>query len=585
MKRLAVTLAGLVVLAIAVLWPALRYDSGGPGATDTTTISRYLADFTVADNGDLTATETLTVTFPDSGKHGIFRFFDRSDPSAPHARRDPHDISVSMDGAPVPVDLSTQASGRYVVARIGDPDVTVAPGDHTYVIRYRIDGVLEPGTDGAPTQFYWNLIPGGWAQEIDQAHLTVHLPAPFNTPPPVQCAVGVGATTGCTRVVSQGRQTLGITTVHLPPRTPVTLKVGLPIPTPPAGTTVPWSARWDPVLGESVVPLVVVLLLAAASGVAGAVLAHGAHERTPPYPLQYAPPDGIGPAEGTYVVTERIDDKAFVASLLWAAQQGAIDLTRDGDTWTITDKGGEAGWTKVDPVTASVAPLLGGPGGTFRASRGDVTSGQVLQSRIAAFEAETREWGKQNGYLASAGLGAAGTLLTIGAIVGVVALGVFNWLGMSITALIPGAFALAALPLLLPTSRTKRTAAGRDLWSRLGGFRRVLSTPSSKERFDFSGRQELYTAYIPWAVAFGCADEWADKYRTEVGTDPPVPAYFAGYYAGALTGSSVNQMVGDFSSTVASSISAYQATQSHSSGGGGGFSGGGGGGGGGGGSW
>ena len=135
--------------------------------------------------------------------------------------------------------------------------------------------------------------------------------------------------------------------------------------------------------------------------------------------MQYAPPDGIGPAEGTYVVTERIDDKAFVASLLWAAQQGAIDLTRDGDTWTITDKGGEAGWAEVDPVTASVAPLLGGPGGTFRASRGDVTSGQVLQSRIAAFEAETREWGKQNGYLAPAGLGAVGTLLTVGAIVGV----------------------------------------------------------------------------------------------------------------------------------------------------------------------
>ncbi len=43
------------------------------------------------------------------------------------------------------------------------------PGDHTYVISYRIDGVLEPGTDGAQTQFYWNLIPGGWAQAIDQA--------------------------------------------------------------------------------------------------------------------------------------------------------------------------------------------------------------------------------------------------------------------------------------------------------------------------------------------------------------------------------------------------------------------------------
>ena len=582
MKRLAVTLAGLVVLAIAVLWPALRFDIGGPAASDTTTITRYLADFTVADNGDLTVTETLTVDFPDPGKHGIFRFFDRSDPSAPHARRDPQDIAVTMDGAPVPVDLSKQASGRYVVARIGDPDVTVLPGNHVYAISYRIDGVLEPGSEGAPTQFYWNLIPGGWAQEIDRAVLTVHLPAPAQNP--LQCAVGAGQTTGC-QPPSAGSRNFEVRVTHLPPRTPVTVKVGLPIPTPPAGTTAPWSARWDPVLGDNVVVLVVVLLLAAASGVAGAVLAHSAHERTPPYPLQYAPPDGIGPAEGTYVVTERIDNQAFVASLLWAAQQGAIDLTRDGDTWTIADKGGEAGWAKVDPVTAAVAPLLGGPGGRFQASRGDVTSGKVLQARIAAFEAETREWGKQNGYLTSAGLGAAGTLLTVGAIVGVVALGIFNRLGMSITALIPGAFALAALPLLLPTSRTKRTAAGRDLWSRLGGFRRVLSTPSSKERFDFSGRQELYTAYIPWAVAFGCADEWADKYRTEVGTDPPVPAYFAGYYAGSLTGSSVNQMVGDFSSTVASSISAYQATQSHSSGGGGGFSGGGGGGGGGGGSW
>jgi uncharacterized membrane protein len=113
----------------------------------------------------------------------------------------------------------------------------------------------------------------------------------------------------------------------------------------------------------------------------------------------------------------------------------------------------------------------------------------------------------------------------------------------------------------------------------------MLSTPSSKQRFDFSGRQELYTAYIPWAVAFGCADTWAEKFRTEVGAEPPVPAYLAGYYVGAHTGDSVSQMVGDFDATVNSSIAAYAATQSHSSGGGGGFSGGGGGGGGGGGSW
>src|SRR5262249_27539327 len=161
-----------------------------------------------------------------------------------------------------------------------------------------------------------------------------------------------------------------------------------------------------------------------------------------------------------------------------------------------------------------------------------------------------------------------GALILVGVVVtGFTAL--IPLFGMSLSALVPGAFTLAASPLVVPTAATVRTAKGRDLWSRLGGFQRMLSTPSSKERFDFSGRQDLYTAYIAWAVAFGCADAWAKKYRTEVGAEPPVPAYFAGYYAGAHTGDYVSSMVHDFSSTVSSSISAYQATQSHSSGGGG----------------
>ena len=97
-------------------------------------------------DGDLAATETITVNFPDYGKHGIFRFFDRADASAPHARREPHDVSVAMDGGPEPFELSTQSGGRYVVARIGDANVPLQRGDHTYTISYRIDGVLEPGT-------------------------------------------------------------------------------------------------------------------------------------------------------------------------------------------------------------------------------------------------------------------------------------------------------------------------------------------------------------------------------------------------------------------------------------------------------
>ena len=69
------------------------------------------------------------------------------------------------------------------------------------------------------------------------------------------------------------------------------------------------------------------------------------------------------------------------------------------------------------------------------------------------------------------------------------------------------------------------------------GFRRVLATPSSEDRFDFSGRKELYTAYIPWAVAFGVAEEWAEKYRIETGEEPPSPSYFGSSYHGYSGGS------------------------------------------------
>ncbi len=583
MKRVVITLAALAALVVAVLLPALTSDSSASSAPETTTITRYLADFTVAANGDLEARETLTVHFPDPGSHGIYRFFDQYDASAARNLRVPHDITVTRDGQPEQVDLSTRSHGRFVVARIGRPDVTIGLADHTYVIRYRIDGVLEPGTNGAESQFYWNLVPGGWQQPIERARLTVHLPAPTK---PVQCVVGQGPdASDCPHLVGQGSRDLVVQADSLAPRTPVTLKVGQDLPTPPAGDPLPWRASLVPILGDSVTGLVVVLVLAALGLAVGLWLTRGSLERPPPFPLQYAPPEGVGPAGAAYVVNERVDEQAFVASLLWAAEKGAVDLKRETDGWTIADKGGAAGWAAVDPVTAEVAPLVGGPGGTFTAGKRDISAGQELQSRIKDFESSTRAWGLSNGFLVRAGLGSAGGLVVVLAVFLAFFAALATWFGMSSSGLVFAGFALGASPLLRRGAATRRTPKGRDLWSRVGGFERMLSTPSSKQRFDFSGRQELYTAYIPWAVAFGCAEEWAKKYRAETGSEPPVPSYFAGYYAGAHTGDYVSQMVGDFTATVNSSIAAYAATQTSSSSGGGGFSGGGGGGGGGGGSW
>ena len=152
----------------------------------------------------------------------------------------------------------------------------------------------------------------------------------------------------------------------------------------------------------------------------------------------------------------------------------------------------------------------------------------------------------------------------------VLVIAICNPLSMTMLALVPGAFAVTAGPLIAPAPAPSGPAPGATCGRGSAASTASCRPPSSQDRFDFSGREELYTAYIPWAVAFGCADEWAAKYRTEMGPEPPRPTTSARYAgAGRLV---VSSMVSDFDSTVSSAISSYQATQSSSSSGGGGAS-------------
>jgi uncharacterized membrane protein YgcG len=588
MIRLVGYTIGVAVLAALLSIPALFFGDGEatPNSEDTS-ITSYVADFDLAKNGDLKVVETITVDVPVYGKHGIFRFWDRIDPNDSHARRDPDDISVTRDGSDEPFDLSNEDHGRFRVAKIGSADSTLDTGEHVYVIKYRIDGVITEGNDkitSEPSQFFWQLIPGGWQQSIAAATLTVHLPVPSESD--VRCGIGFDATTGC-EVQGAGTTDLTIETGPIGPRTPLSIATGLDMDTPEAGNVVPWTGRWDRVLGRSVPVLGIVLLLGLGAGILGGLAGARSREKEPGFPLLYAPPEGIGPAQAKFILNETVDRETYVATLMYAAEKEAIELTRDGDTWTIKDRNGPAGWASLDPVTLGTAHILGGPGSTFTANKKDVAAGSRLRDEIALFDSSVDTWAKTSGNLVTAGLGGLGGLLVLAGFASVLAVAIWNPFSMTMIGLIPGAFAVCGTSLMATGSGTKRTKTGRDLWSKVGGFRRMLATPSSKERFDFSGREDLYTAYIPWAVAFGCAKEWAAKYRTEMGTEPPVPHYFAGAYAGSNPAAFVSSMAADFGATVDSAISSYNATQSSSSsgGGGGGFSGGGGGGGGGGGSW
>ena len=353
MKRLVGTAIGLGVIALLLCIPAVFYGKGTVTPTfEDTTITNYVANFDVATNGDMDVTETITVDFPGYGKHGIFRFWDIVDDNSPHARRTPEDISVTRDGSDEPFELSWEDHHRQRVAKIGSANTTLDVGEHTYVIKYHIDGVLAENNkritgEDVDTMFYWQLIPRGWQQTIEQSTLTVHLPVPAQAD--VQCAIGNDSETGCT-AEGGGTTDLTVTTGPIADRTPVTIATGLDMDTPPEGNSVPWTGRWDRVLSTHL-PLLILVLLAAAGALAfGSILGAKSREKPPGFPVLYEPPEGIGPAQGKYIYSETVDRTTYVATLMHAAEKGAIDLTRgQNDSWTITDKAGAGGLGRARP--------------------------------------------------------------------------------------------------------------------------------------------------------------------------------------------------------------------------------------------
>ncbi|HLR98651.1 MAG TPA: DUF2207 domain-containing protein [Mycolicibacillus parakoreensis] len=599
-KRLLLSAVLVALAGLGLVWPLLVQPDGDSAApVDTaSTITDFTARYRVEADGRVYATEALTVQL-GPGRHGIFRFFPAEDPTDAHARRLPTVTAVSMDGQAVPVHYEWRDARTMYVARIGDSTRPVPAGPHRYEISYTFDGGLVPAPEaagaftaeaGAPdpaasASFYYDVV-GFWAMPIRTATVTLQLPARTGV---VRCAADTHAAIPCA-ITGAGTERVTVRAASLPAQNPVTVRADVVAEPPRRALSLPWTIRFDKVLGHSVAAVAVVALLTLLGGAGGWWWSRRAGEDAPGTPVLYAPPDGLGPAQTVYIVEETPGEHALVATVLHLAERQLVRL--DGDDpkhWTITGIAEPAQWREVDEVTALVGHALGvDTAGAALAVDGGADAGEKLAAAGKELAAGCRSWSRSEKLMRTA------VAEWVGKITVVLCL-VLAFLGFAGTAVwtmwgLPfAAFAIGGLGLLSVTAGSRRTRAGRDVWSRAAGFRRLLATRSAEDRFDYAARQDLFIAYIPYAVAFGVADAWAAKYRTATGVEPPTPTWYpvavSGgggaaplYAAGGLAG---------FSAAVGAAIGAYNSARS-SAAGGGGFSGGGGfggGGGGGGGTW
>ncbi|OBB10602.1 hypothetical protein A5761_27905, partial [Mycolicibacterium setense] len=411
MRRVLSWLFTLGLIAFGLLWPLIftgGSGSGTGGPADPVIITDYRADFTVDTDGRMTAVETITGNFP-SGRHGLFRYWDVANQNNSRLRQVPEITSVTVDGAPTPYELLWENGKRFRVAKIGDPDTTLDWGPHVFEMRYTIDGVLDPGTvganrtfaantgsPGARSAFYWNVIAPAWNNTIERADISVTLPGEITG---AGCSVGSGVGSACTDLRTEGN-TMRFGATDLEPHTPVTVRAGVDVATPPQ-VGLPWPYTWDRIVGQSVPTLAWIALLTVGMALLGLYLSRTTVEPPPGFPVQYAPPDGLGPVQVEYIRTENIPKNGLSATLFHLADRGLVELRQVSDKhWKVKGLAKPADWADVDPVAIDVGAALKvmSPGAEFSA-KNTAASGKKLSSAKVGMAGAARRWAFDSGLL------------------------------------------------------------------------------------------------------------------------------------------------------------------------------------------
>ncbi|MEZ5318823.1 MAG: DUF2207 domain-containing protein [Vicinamibacterales bacterium] len=584
-----------VVLAALLVLPAIV------SADEGWVIERMHVRIEIQPDASFTAAEAIDVDFKGLEKHGIYR-----DIPVKFAWDDEHlrvyDVELigltTADGRRPGIERLTEGSTlRY---RIGDPDRTIN-GKETYRLVYRVRGGLNPFADH--DELYWNAI-GPWPVTVTDASVTVRTPGDaitrvtcYQGPPGSKelCDVRMTraeATFRATRPLREGEQLTIVTALakgavtapepHLVARprnitqffdhTPGilwTMWGGFALVVSGLGTL--WW-RWGrdrryvsfhhPVTGapEERVPL------------------FGAR----PVAVELEPPDGIRPGQMGLLVDERADTLDVTATIVDLAVRGYLSITElpkhgwfGKVDWQLDrKKEDESGLL---PYERMIFDGLFGARSSVKLSdlRNQFYKTLEVAKKALYKDAVERGWFPRNPETVRIVARIVG-ILTFGLGIAAMMLAGANWgLGLLGLPVIAGGLLLAMISGLMP----RRTAAGRAMLQRTLGFARYIRT-AEKEQQAFAERANLFTEYLPYAVAFRCVEKWARAFR-----DIDLQRATAGWYVGTtqFNAASFSSGLGSFSSSMSSAIASTPGGS-----GGSGFSGGssgGGGGGGGGGSW
>jgi uncharacterized membrane protein YgcG len=571
-------LLALLFALLALPAGAQESDTQASNGDTSERITSYDSDIAVARNGTLTVTEAIAVyANGEKIRHGIYRDF-------PTRYTDTHGVRVHVrfdviavvrDGHSEP--YATENISNGVRVRIGDKNVLVDSGPHTYTLTYitaRQIGFFE-----RYDELYWNVTGNGWIFPIEKASATIHLPAGAHITQN-SFYTGTQGSTGTNAQASQeSPDTIRFeTTEPLGSNEGLTVAVGFD-----KGAVIPPSAadlRRDFIIdnASSIVALLGVFMLAIFY-----LVTWWHHGRDPKrgtiIPL-FAPPAGLSPEAVRYIHRMSYDRKSFAAALINMAVKGFLSIAQEGSTFTLTRTGkSETQCSLSASETAMSNALFSGASDSIALKQTNHTKVQAAISGLKAklkSECEKNYFVTNGGYffggLAILGLtGVAAALLSEDAgIAGAILLWLSLWsIGTSFllhqaynnwvdafrgpspissffSALVTTVFALPftagllfgifilgnALPLAasLPLAAggvlayvfyhllKAPTALGGHTLDQIEGFKMFLET-AEKDRLEILNPPNvtpaLFESFLPYAIALDCENQWSKKFEAQ----------------------------------------------------------------------
>ena len=546
-------------------------------------INRFDVGIEVRQNGDILVTETINVAVEGRDiRRGIFRDLPRyyADDLKPGDKLPyQYDVRrVRRDGRKEPYTI--EHDGNAYRIRIGDADVLLDYGAHTYVIEYEVKNQIRYFDDH--DELYWNVTGNYWLFPIEEALARITLPDGARVTEAI-AYTGKSGQAGRDYAYRQDGDALVFETTRPMDRFEgLTISVSMP-----KGTIAP------PSLGDKGTLWwlrngALAVLVASFCGVFWFLMS-GFRKvgQDPPkgsvFP-RYEPPEGYSPAAVHHIYYRGMrGHNALISTLINMGVKSLVDIDASSKKeTTLTRRQGDA--SKISPDEAILDAGLFG-------RRTERTLGSKYDASFtAAYQKFRRSLSRKYGsayFRWNVGYTLAAAVMTIAAIVFAITQAI-NWSGWHTLVVLAFAGLNGLFMYLMPAPTPK----GQKVRTEIEGFRLYLETA---EKLQMNAVEvgsdapppmslERYERFLPFAVALNVEKPWTKYFEHQLPAEAENYAPAWGQF-GSRSFRDVGGMNDAIMSSMNTGVSSSLPQSSSSSGSGGGGSSGGGGGGGGGGGW